>query len=993
MTSYNLVSQSNLDTVIAHYQPSQKRASAFQSEAQLEAEFINMLVSQGYSYTKIHNEHDLIANLRTQLETLNHYAFSDSEWQRLFAGVIAVDADGVKGKTSKIQDTTPYTIDLDNGQCKNFILIDKANPHNNILQVINQYSVPAAQGARRNNRYDVTILVNGLPLVHIELKRRGVSLREAFNQIDRYTRDSFSAGHGLFEYVQIFVISNGTETKYYSGTTRLNAEHDNMSGTHSHDEEKSSFEFTSYWADAENNVIADLVDFTQTFFARRTLLNILTKYCVFTTEQQLLVMRPYQITASEAIISRIKTAHNYNFAGSVKAGGYIWHITGSGKTLTSFKTAQIASRLEGIDKVLFVVDRKDLDYQTVKEYDRFEKGAADSNSSTAVLKRQLENPKARIIITTIQKLSRFIGTNKGHTVYSKHVVIIFDECHRSQFGDMHSLIKRNFKKHYIFGFTGTPIVINETAGGLTTQMIFGDELHKYTLLHAIRDKNVLPFRVDYMSTMHEQEDIEDEKVRDIDRENAYNAPQRIELIVRYILDHFDQKTYGKFNAMFAVSSIKSAMLYYDEFKRLDTTGKLRIAVIFSHAAKEGHEEAGGLLDDENPEDTSGLSAGQREFLGRAIDDYNAMFQANYDTSGGKFQNYYKDVSKRVKERELDLLIVVNMFLTGFDAPCLNTLWVDKNLKMHGLIQAFSRTNRIVNSVKVFGNIVCFRKLRARVNEAVRQFGTEEAQDTAIMRPFDDYYNGYTTGEGLHIDGYAEMISELVEKFPVSEMITGEERQREFIGLFGAVLKMRNLLRAFDDFDGRGILSKYDYQDYTSRYLDLREEWMRKRERGEVADINDDLVFELELISQEDINVDYIMMLAGKYKDTDCSDKEILIKIQKAVDASPELRSKKQLIATFLEGIADAGDVLTAWREHVRREWEKDISALVKDENLKAEGVRNFIDASFRNGYVKTTGEEISKFMPSLSLFDVRREEKKQGVIRRIQTFFEKYRGA
>ena len=918
---------------------------------------------------------------------------------------------------------------------KNILLIDRKNIHNNRLQVINQYVIGEEQGARHDNRYDVTILVNGLPLVHIELKRRGVPIREAFNQINRYQRDSFWAGSGLFEYVQIFVISNGTNTKYYSNSTRFNAIKDHQSGTVKKEKTSNSFEFTSFWADANNRIIPDLIDFTKTFFARHTILNLLTKYCIFTSENMLLVMRPYQITATERIINRIEIAHNYKKYGDIAAGGYIWHTTGSGKTLTSFKTARIASQLPFVDKVLFVVDRKDLDYQTMKEYDRFEKGAANSNTSTAILQRQLEDSKSHIIITTIQKLSTFIKKNKYHDVYDKRVVIIFDECHRSQFGDMHAAIVSHFKKYYMFGFTGTPIFPVNAGTAVrnpkyaTTEQTFGDQLHTYTIVDAINDKNVLPFRVDYIKTMDIDADIDDEDVWDIDRKKAFEAPERIHLVAQYILDHFDQKTYrgdktyvyntltniaevasadrGKveeikrkqrisgFNSIFAVASVPMAKLYYDEFRRImdaDPTKKLKVAVIYSYAANE--EEADGILDEENPEDTSALDQTARDFLDAAIRDYNEMFHTSYDTSSDKFQSYYKDVSLRMKNKELDLLIVVNMFLTGFDATTLNTLWVDKNLKMHGLIQAFSRTNRILNSIKTFGNIVCFRNLQKRVDAAISLFGDKNAGGIVLMRSFNDYYFGYKDEEGKPHPGYAGMIERLTTEFPVTEpQIVGEQNQKDFIMLFGAILKMRNLLLSFDDFASKEMISDRDLQDYLGRYQDLRDEWKRKRESGESTDITDDIVFEIELIKQIEINIDYILMLVKKYHDSHCEDKEVLVDIRKAVDASPELRSKKQLIENFINGINEVEDVMGEWNDFVDKEREQELAQIIADERLKPQETRDFIETAFRDGEVKTTGTDIDKIMPPVSRFGGSgRAAKKQTVIEKLKAFFEKYFG-
>ena len=1035
MSYFNIVAQSSESTVVTEYKPQAKRSEAYQSEAQLEQEFIRLLGELGYEYLHIHKDTDLVANLRRQLSKLNGYEFTDGEWQRFFSEVLANPNLGIAEKTRLIQEDHVQVLKRDNGESKNITLIDKKNIHNNILQVINQYAVSTGEGATHDNRYDVTILVNGLPMIHVELKRRGVPIREAFNQIDRYQRDSFWAASGLYEFVQIFVISNGTNTKYYSNTTRFNHIKDSKAQKVNKEKTSNSFEFTSYWADANNRIIPDLIDFTKTFFARHTILNILTRYCVYTSEGLLLVMRPYQIVATERILNRIEIANNYKKYGSVAGGGYIWHTTGSGKTLTSFKTAQLASRLDYIDKVLFVVDRKDLDYQTMKEYDRFEKGAANSNTSTAVLKRQLEDDGAKIIITTIQKLATFIKKNAGHGVFDKRVVIIFDECHRSQFGDMHLAITRYFKKYHLFGFTGTPIFaanagVSKKPTLRTTAQAFGDQLHAYTIVDAINDKNVLPFRVDYIKTMDMEEDIDDKEVWDINREKAYLAPERIRLVTEYILTHFDQKTYrgdktytynvlqniaevasasgrdaieevkqkqriSGFNSIFAVSSVDAAKLYYAEFKRqmeADPTKKLRVAIIYSYGANE--EETDGILDEENPEDTSALDAGSREFLEAAIADYNAMFHTNYDTSSDKFQNYYKDVSLRMKNKELDLLIVVNMFLTGFDATTLNTLWVDKNLKMHGLIQAYSRTNRILNSIKTFGNIVCFRNLQKRTDDAISLFGDKEAGGIVLLRGYNDYYYGYTDDDQKEHPGYVDMIEELTTKFPLTdERITGEQNQKEFIVLFGAILRMRNLLSSFDEFAGHEIISERNLQDYLGRYQDLRDEWKNRRPTGEKEDITDDIVFEIELIKQIEINIDYILMLVKKYHDSHCDDKEVLITIQKAIDASPELRSKKALIENFIAGINDVTDVMVEWREYVAQEKERQLTEIIRDENLKENETRQFMEIAFRDGAVKTTGTDIDKLLPPMSRFGGgNRAEKKQGVIAKLLGFFERFFG-
>lgn len=1029
MSVFNVVSESEESTVVSEYKSEEKRSDAYQSEEELEKEFIHLLTEMSYEYLPIHNKDELLPNLRKKLEELNNYSFTDTEWEQFYNNCIAGKNDGIVEKTRRIQEDNVQILHRDNGETKNITLFDKKNIHNNKLQVIHQYE---ENGGNYKNRYDVTILVNGLPLVHIELKRRGVNIREAFNQIDRYQRDSFWANGGLFEYVQIFVISNGTNTKYYSNTTRDN--HIKEMKSERKGKTSNSFEFTSFWADEKNRIIPDLIDFTKTFFAKHTILNILAKYCVFTSENMLLVMRPYQIVATEKILNRIQISYNYKKYGSVAGGGYIWHTTGSGKTLTSFKTAQLASKLPYIEKVLFVVDRKDLDYQTMKEYDRFEKGAANSNVSTAVLKRQLEDDKSKIIITTIQKLSTFVKKNIGHAVFDKQIVIIFDECHRSQFGDMHKAITKYFKKYYLFGFTGTPIfAVNAGASKnpnlRTTEQAFGDKLHTYTIVDAINDKNVLPFRVDYIKTMDKEPDIDDKDVWDIDREKAYLAPERISKVVAYILEHFAQKTKRDkgyqfrqlvnveevakakngldtqeiknkifvkgFNSILAVSSVEAARLYYKEFQKqmkAHPEQAIKIATIYSFAPNE--EEDNGFLGEENSDDTSALDSSSRDFLEGAIKEYNAYFGTNYDTSADKFPNYYKDVSLRMKNKDIDLLIVVNMFLTGFDATTLNTLWVDKNLKMHGLIQAYSRTNRILNSVKTFGNIVCFRNLQKRTDEAISIFGDREAGGIVLMRGFKDYYNGYVDERGDKHDGFVDMIAELTAKFPLEEeRITGEKAQKEFIALFGAVLRMRNLLTAFDDFEGKEILSERDVQDYLGRYQDLRDEWKKKRENEEKEDITDDVVFELELVKQIEINIDYILILVTKYHDSHCDDKETLITIKKSIDASPELRSKKALIENFIDGINDVDDVMAEWHSYIAAEKEKQLNEIIAEEKLKSDETKKFVDNAIADGEMRTTGTDIDKLMPPISRFgNTNREKKKQTIIEKLKAFFERFFG-
>lgn len=1038
MSQYNIIAESQEYTVVSEYEHAVSTSEAYQSEADLEREFIRLLTEQGYEYLPIHTEADLISNLRTRLEKLNGYSFTDNEWEQFFNTCIANKNDDIVAKTTKIQEDYIQVLRRETGESRNIYLIDKNNIHNNFVQVINQY---VEEGGNYDTRYDVTILVNGLPLVHIELKSRGNQLREAFNQINRYQRDSFWAGCGLYEYVQIFVISNGTNTKYYSNTTRANHIKEAETGGRNKSKKTSnSFEFSSFWADSNNKVINDLVDFTKTFFSKHTLLNILTKYCVFTSERMLMVMRPYQIAATERILQKINVANNYKLYGKTDGGGYIWHTTGSGKTLTSFKTAQLASRLPYIDKVLFVVDRKDLDYQTMKEYNRFEEGAANGNSSTAVLQRQLENKDKngghhdyRIIVTTIQKLSIFIQKNKNHPVFQQRVVIIFDECHRSNFGEMHTAITKNFKKYHMFGFTGTPIFAqNAGTGGdmrlKTTQQAFGDKLHTYTIVDAINDGNVLPFRIDYVNTMKEKTGIADEQISAIDREKAMASPERVSQIVKYIIEHFDQKTMRSsyysfrvlddihkvasakkgisvkehkteqklngFNAMFAVASIPMAKAYYNEFKRqqadLPEAQRLKIATIYSYSANE--EDIDGILAEENPESTTQLDQQSRDFLEGAIKDYNQMFSTNYDTSGDKFQNYYKDLSLRMKNKQVDLLIVVNMFLTGFDATTLNTLFVDKNLKQHGLIQAFSRTNRILNSVKVFGNIVCFRDLQQATDDAIALFGDKDASSIVVLKDFWSYYNGYDNKDGKHCYGYSELVGQLKSEFPEDHPIIGEDAERRFVMLFGSLLKSINILSTFDQFDGREELSDRQMQDYQSHYLDLRDKW-RRRKTGEKENINDDLIFETELIRQVEINIDYILLLVQKYHDSNCTDKEILVNISKAIGSSLQLRSKKELIENFISSVNADTDVDQGWREYVQRRKAEELQEIIESEHLKPEETEKFIESSFRDGQVRTTGTDIDKILPPMSRFGGgNRKEKKKTVIEKIRTFFERYFG-
>ena len=1008
LVDYNMLISTLESTVVTEYVKEDMPVYTYQSEADLEREFIKNLQNQGYEYLIIHNEKELIVNLKDKLEKLNNIIFSENEWERFFKEKIANKNESIVEKTRTIQEDYIKSFTRDNGTLINISLIDKKNIHNNFLQVINQYE---EENGNHNTRYDVSILVNGLPLIHIELKRRGVAIREAFNQINRYQRDSFWAGSGLFEYVQIFVISNGTNTKYYSNTTRARHIKEMSFNRRKVKKSSNSFEFTSYWADANNKAITDLVDFTKTFFAKHTILNILTKYCIFDTSDTLLVMRPYQISATERILSKIQLANNYKWVGKIDAGGYIWHTTGSGKTLTSFKTAQLASQLDYIDKVLFVVDRKDLDSQTQKEYDRFSKGSANGNTSTKILKAQLEDRygnKSKIIITTIQKLGHFIKQNKNHEVFKKNIVLIFDECHRSQFGELHLAITKTFKNYFMFGFTGTPIFPKNSNGSSktlfkTTEQTFGDKLHTYTIVNAINDGNVLPFRIDYINTIKEKEGIQDKKVNAIDIEKAMSDPIRIREVVSYIIEHFEQKTMRNkhyevkeqrlsgFNSIFAVSSIPVAKKYYLEFKKqLEEKNKnLTIATIFSYSANE--EENTDNLDDESF-DTENLDLGSREFLEEAISDYNKKFGTNYDTSSDGFQLYYEDLSKRTKNKEIDILIVVNMFLTGFDATTLNTLWVDKNLRMHGLIQAFSRTNRILNSIKTFGNIICFRDLQKETDDAIALFGNKEAGGIVLLKTYEEYYNGYEDDKGREKEGYSQLIEELQNKFPIGEQIIGEQNKKEFIMLFGNILKLKNILSAFDKFAGNEILSEREYQDYQSIYIDLYEE-IKKTKNTDKENINDDIIFEIELIKQVEINIDYILMKVAEYYKSNKKDKEILVDIKKAINSSIELRSKKELIEGFIDRVNSSKNVTDDFKKFVREEKEKDLEKVIEEEKLKPEETKKFIDNSLRDGTLKTTGTDIDKLLPPVSRFGGgNRAEKKLGVIEKLKVFFDKYLG-
>lgn len=1052
MQNFNVVMATDEATVVSEYSPEKQNRKQYQSEAELEDAMIKQLQAQGYEYLELHTPQEMIDNLRVCMQELNGYTFTDSEWDRFFKTVIANRGDGIKEKTEKIQKDYIQAFKTDEGTTMNIKLIEKQNIHKNKLQVIHQYTTTG----NFDNRYDVSILVNGLPLVHIELKRRGIPIKEAFNQIDRYQRDSFWADAGLYEYIQIFVISNGTFTKYYSNSTRFNVVEEHNGKRKAKKTGSSSFEFTSYWADAKNKTIIDLVDFTKTFLAKHAILKILTQYCVFTSNKMLMVMRPYQIAATEQIVNQVQIAENYKRWGTIEAGGYIWHTTGSGKTLTSFKTAQIVSELAFVDKVMFVVDRQDLDYQTMREYDRFEKGAANGSKNTEKLKKNLDDDTKRIVVTTIQKLDSFIKKYDDHAIFGKKCILIFDECHRSQFGSMHLLITKKFKKYALFGFTGTPIFTanaNTSGGGRisdasqaftkkeskfhlkTTEQAFGRKLHTYTVVHAINDKNVLPFKVDYVNTVKDNMG-DDSLIEAIDDEKILLSEIRVSNVVRYILEHYNQKTmkagqvfnysivtnvvdyvvnFGKmdakgealveevrvemkrqgFNSIFAVSSISAAKVYYEEFKKqIKANPKykgFKIATIYSYGVNEDDTSTDYLMD-EDSDSTDALSVDDRAFLANAIYEYNQTFGTQYDTSGTLFPNYYKDLSMRVKNGEIDILIVVNMFLTGFDATGLNTLWVDKNLKQHGLIQAFSRTNRILNAVKAYGNIVCFRDLRKQVDDAIALFGDDEAKGIVILKSFNDYYNGYSdtdkNGKLQHHAGYKELVERLYAEYPLPIDIMGEEKKKQFIKLFGAILRLLNILRSFDEFAGKEIFTEGDLQDYLSYYGVLYDEFKVVVTKD---DVSADIVFEMELVKQIVVNIDYILNLIKQYHDKHILDKEIPADITRAISSNPELKPKKELIERFITSLNAESDVMTDWVKFKAEQKEKELTQLIADEKLKEEPARALVEKIFRIGECEPSDAAIAEILPPISRFKAGLlAETKMRVMEKLKDFFIRY---
>jgi len=987
--------------ILANYEEILQVQDTYQSEKELEDGMIRDLENQGYERFYGKTSEELYKNLKIQIERLNKVAFTDKEWERFLVEYLDCPNDGMIEKTRKIQENYIYDFIFDDGHLKNIKIIDKKNIHNNILQVCNQIK----QKGKHKNRYDVTILVNGLPLVHIELKKRGVSLHEAFSQIDRYGKESFNTENSLYKFVQIFVISNGTYTRYFANTTAQNKNH---------------YEFTCEWADAKNKVIRDLKDFTATFFEKRTILEVLTKYCVFDSNDILLIMRPYQIAATERILWKIESSYQNKKCGKIEAGGFIWHTTGSGKTLTSFKTAKLATELEYIDKVFFVVDRKDLDYQTMKEYQKFQPDSVNGSKDTKELKRSIEKQDNKIVVTTIQKLNEFVKKNPSHEIYDKHCVIIYDECHRSQFGDAQKNIRKSFKNYYQFGFTGTPIFPENALGSDTTAGIFGAQLHSYVITDAIRDKKVLKFKVDYNDIRAKfkaaEAETDDKKLKELEKRMLLH-PERISKIVEYILKVYNTKTHRNeyynikqkrlngFNAMFAVQSVEAAKLYYEEFQKqqenLPEEKRLKVATIYSFAANE-ERNAIGDIPDENFE-PSAMESTAKEFLDKVISDYNDYFKTNFSTNGSEFQNYYKDLSKKVKDKKIDILIVVGMFLTGFDAPTLNTLFVDKNLRYHGLIQAFSRTNRILNKVKTFGNIVCFRDLEKATKNAIKTFGDENSVNIILEKSYNDYINGFKDEEtGKSIKGYVSLCNEIVEKFPKPVEIEKTQDKKEFAELFGELLKTENILKNFDEFENfEKIISDRQMQDMKSVYVDICEE-IRNAGKDDQNNSDEqgidfsDIEFQIDLLKTDEINLDYILeLILEKTKEHD--DIEILkSEIRRVIRTSLGTRAKENLVINFinktdLKKLKNNGEILDAFYKYAKEEKKEKIDELVKDENLK-EDSRRFIEKSINKGFVDYAGSELDSILPPTSRRKGAREVKKQSVLEKIQKMVEIFIG-
>ncbi|AEC16990.1 Type I restriction and modification enzyme - subunit R C terminal protein [Gallibacterium anatis UMN179] len=991
-----------------------EQSGSYQSEADLERELIADLQQQGYEYRKDLNTPDkLLANVRDQLQKLNNVQFSDAEWVRFLVEYLDKPAESLVDKSRKIHHNHIYDFVFDDGHIQNIYLLDKKHIHRNVLQVINQFE----QTGTHSNRYDVTILVNGLPLVQIELKKRGVAIREAFNQLHRYSKESFNSEASLYKYLQIFVISNGTDTRYFANTTKRN---------------KNSFDFTMNWAKSDNSLIKDLKDFTATFFSKNSLLNVLLHYSVFDVSDTLLIMRPYQIAATERILWKIKSTYENKNWSKPESGGFIWHTTGSGKTLTSFKAARLATELPFIDKVFFVVDRKDLDYQTMKEYQRFSPDSVNGSESTAGLKRNIERDDNKIIVTTIQKLNNLIKSEENLELYQKRVVFIFDECHRSQFGKAQKNLKKNFKKFCQFGFTGTPIFPENALGSETTASVFGRELHSYVITDAIRDEKVLKFKVDYNDVRPQFKSLEQEqnleKLSALENKQALLHPQRLREIAHYILRNFKQKTHrlnvsGKgFNAMFAVNSVDAAKLYYEIFKDLqkDSPNPLKIATIFSFAANED-QNAIGEIEDETFE-PSAMNSSAKEFLQAAINDYNAYFQTNYSVESKAFQNYYRDLAKRVKNQEIDLLIVVGMFLTGFDAPCLNTLFVDKNLRYHGLIQAYSRTNRIFDDVKKFGNIVTFRDLEQATIDALTLFGNANTRNIVLERSYQDYMNGYVNSSGEFVRGYQDIVRELQSKFPDPAAIEKEADKKAFVKLFGEYLRIDNVLQNYDEYadlinenlaeittakeengtysgtEQPSILSGQHLQNYLSTYNDIRD-WLRRDRKGEEQSTIDwdDVVFEVDLLKSQEINLDYILELIFE-QNKKLNNKEALIEeIRRTIRASVGNRAKESLIVDFinqtdLNEIGDKVSIIEAFFKFAQIEQEKEANALITDESLNKDAAKRYIAISLKRGYASENGTELNETLPKLSPLNPAYRTKKQTVFEKIVAFIEKFKG-
>jgi len=987
--------------ILANYEKILQVQESYQSEAELEESMIKNLVLQGYERFNGKTSDDLYKNLKIQIEKLNKVTFTDEEWKRFLTEYLDSPNDGMIEKTRKIQENHIYDFIFDDGHLKNIKIIDKKNIHNNFLQVTNQIR----QEGTHNNRYDVTILVNGLPLVHIELKKRGVNLHEAFNQIHRYSKESFNTENSLYKYVQIFVISNGTYTRYFANTTAQNKNH---------------YEFTCEWADAKNRVIRDLEDFTATFFEKRTMLEVLTKYCVFDSNNTLLIMRPYQIAATERILWKIESSFQNRKSGKIGAGGFIWHTTGSGKTLTSFKTAKLATELDYIDKVFFVVDRKDLDYQTMKEYQKFQPDSVNGSKDTKELKRSIEKQDNKIVVTTIQKLNEFVKKNSNHEIYDKHCVIIYDECHRSQFGDAQKNIRKSFKHYYQFGFTGTPIFPENALGVETTAGIFGAQLHSYVITDAIRDEKVLKFKVDYNDIRPKfksaESETDEKKIKAIEKKMLLH-PERISEITEYILKVYNTKTHRNeqydlkhrrligFNAMFAVQSVEAAKLYYEEFKKqqrdISEEKRLKIATIYSFTANE-EQNAIGDIPDENFE-PGAMDSSSKEFLDKVISDYNGYFKTNYSTNGKEFQNYYKDLSQKVKDKEIDLLIVVGMFLTGFDAPTLNTLFVDKNLRYHGLIQAFSRTNRILNKVKTFGNIVCFRNLEKATEDAIKTFGDENSVNVILEKSYDEYINGFTDEEtGKSMKGYVDLCNEIVDKFPNPVEIELDSEKKEFAELFGELLKLENILRNFDEFENfEKIISDRQMQDMKSVYVDICEDIRNtgkndENKNGEEEIDFSNVEFQIDLLKTDEINLDYILSLILKKSEEHDDIETLKSEIRRIIRTSLGTRAKEDLIMNFinktdLSEIKNSGDILESFYKYANEEKKIKIDELIENEGLKKDSER-FIERSINRGFVDYAGAEIDSILPPTSRRKGAREAKKQTVLQKIRNIVEIFIG-